>query len=230
MFVKISLKSLLKASLIVFGAFAAVDASSAQALPLTLSLANPGFETPAAGTPSSKFPNGTPGLVWEGNAPSFGVEIFINNAFVSGQNVPAYQGNQFAEVQNNDILDSISQTVTGFIIGRPYSFSFAHRGRAGSDTLSFTVKNGGSSVFTSNYTAGNSAWILNTGTFVATAPSLELVFQGVSSAVLPGQPGSGNFIDAVSLVEVPGPLPLLGVASALAYSRRIRCRISKARS
>lgn len=214
---------MLKASLIVFGAFAAVDASSAQALPLTLSLANPGFETPIG---YSKYPNGTTGLVWEGNAPSFGVEIFPSG-FINGVN--AYQGNQFAEVQNNDILDSISQTVTGFIIGRPYSFSFAHRGRAGSDTLSFTVKNGGSSVFTSNYTAGNTAWILNTGTFVATASSLELVFQGVSNAV-PSQPGVGNFIDAVSLVEVPGPLPLLGAASALAYTRRIRRRISKARS
>jgi len=217
------IQSLLKASLIALGAYAGVDASSAQALPLTLSLANSGFETPIG---YSKYANGTTGLVWEGNAPSFGVEIFPSG-FIGGVN--AYQGNQFAEVQNNNLLDSISQTVTGFTVGRPYSFSFAHRGRAGSDTLSFTVKDGASSVFTSNYTAGSSAWILNTGIFVATASSLELVFQGVSSAV-PSQPGNGNFVDAVSLVEVPGPLPLLGAASALACSRCIRRRINKARS
>ncbi len=219
------LQSLLKASFIAIGAFAVVDASSAQAL--GLSLGNPGFEAPTAGNPSSKFPNGTLGLVWQGNSPSFGVEIFISGAFVSGQNVPAYQGSQFAEVQNDNLLDSISQTVTGFIVGRPYSFSFAHRGRVGNETLNFAVKNGSTSVFSSNYTADSSAWILNTDTFVATAPSLELVFQGVSNVA---GPGLGNFIDAVSLAEVPGPLPLLGAASALAYSRRIRRRISNARS
>jgi len=219
-----STKVVLKGALLVLGLFAAVDASAAHAL----SLSNAGFETPIVPitSVSVKNPNGTAGLYWAGNAPSNAVEIFRSGG-IAGFN--AYEGNQFAEVQNNALLDSISQTVTGFIVGRPYSFSFAHRGRAGNDTLNFAVKNGGTSVFSSNYTAGSSAWILNTDTFVATSPSLELVFQGVSSAA-PSQPGNGNFIDAVSLVEVPGPLPLLGAASAFAYSRRIRRRISKARS
>jgi len=217
-------KAVLKGALLALGLFAAVDASAAHAL----SLSNAGFETPIVpnASVSTKNPNGTADLHWAGNAPSNGVEIFRSGGLAG---FDAYEGNQFGEVQNDALTDSISQTVSGFSNGVLYNFSFAHRGRAGTDTVNFQVKNAGVSIFDSNFTSPNTAWELKTGSFIATGTDLELVFTGFSSAV-PGQPGNGNFIDAVSLVEVPGPLPLLGAASAFAYSRRIRRRISKARS
>jgi len=218
---QITLKALLFASAV----FAGVNASSAHALPLVI---NAGFETPAlTPTPNNqKLPNTTPGIGWTGSGAS-GVEIFTSG-FIPGVN--AYQGNQFGEVQNDALTESLSQTVSGFNVGKVCNFSFAHRGRAGTDTLNFAVKNGGTSVFTNNYTADNSGWILNTGTFVATGTSLEIIYTGVSSAA-PDQPGVGNFIDAVSFTEeVPGPLPIMGAASAFAFSRRIRRRIKKAHS
>jgi hypothetical protein len=199
----------------------AVGASAAHALPL---VPNGGFETPVL-TPgtNAKLPNTTSGIGWAGSGPS-GVEIFTSN-FFSG--VLAYEGNQFGEVQNDALTESLSQTISGFVIGNSYSFTFAHRGRSTNETLKFQVKDGATPLIDSNFTAGTSAWVLNTGNFVASNTSLDVIFTGVNSIDPVGQPGVGNFIDAVSFAEVPGPLPLVGAASAFAFSRRIRRRISK---
>ena len=104
--ISVVLKLLLKASAYASAVFAAVATSSAHALPLVL---NADFETPILPSGQGdqyavKLPNVTTGLEWTGSGPS-GVEIWRSG--FNGLN--AYQGNQFAEVQNNDLLDSISQ-------------------------------------------------------------------------------------------------------------------------
>lgn len=202
----------------------AVGASTAHALPL---VPNGGFETPIL-TPgsSAKLPNTTPDIAWAGSDAQ-GVEIFTSGFFPG---LIAYEGNHFGEVQNDALTETLSQTVSGFLVGKPYNFFFAHRGRGGTDTVKFEVMDGGTSIFNSNYSTDNSAWDLKTGIFTPTSANLQIVFTGVNSVDPIGQPGVGNFIDAVSFSEVPGPLPLMGAASAFAFSRRLRRRISKARS
>ena len=117
-----------------------------------------------------------------------------------------------------------------------FSFAQAARSGTGPNTLNFKIVETGTSntLFSQNYTSDNSdtpKWTLRQGTSLrTTATSVDFIFTGVSSAV-PSQPGNGNFIDAVTAGEsVPGPLPLMGAATAFAYSRRIRRRIKKAQT
>jgi hypothetical protein len=207
---------------------AAVGNNSAQAL----SLSNGSFELPTAGTPSTKFSNGTSNLVWEGS--DGGVEIFSGTFCSSSDCVSAYQGAQWAEVQNNNQTDSITQTITGITPGR-FAFSFAHAARPGTgqNTLNFKIIETGSPLnvlFSQDYQAPDTNWVLNQGVFATQATSVDFIFTGVSTGISPVQPGNGNFIDAVTAVEVPGPLPLMGAATAFAYSRKIRRRITQAKA
>jgi hypothetical protein len=219
--------------------FVALGSSSAYALP---SLSNGSFETPLAGSPSTPFSNGTPGLAWSGSAGA--VEVF-SSPFGSPA-ISAYQGNQFAELQYIG-MDTLSQTVTGVTPGM-YAFSFAHAGRQGTgdNVLKFEVKDTSnplnvlfSQTYTANYSNDTTPWNLRTGTWSTTATSVDFVFTAISTSLYPvgcptigscQQPGNGNFIDAVTVNEVPGPLPLMGAATAFAYSRRIRRRIKIAQA
>ena len=232
------IKTWLKVNLLAVSALVALGSSSAHAIP---TLNNGGFETPPNG--AGRYPNTTTGLSWQGAGSDASVEIFTGNGAVT-----PYQGNQFAEVQNFNLTDSISQTVTGFntgFIGGSYvNFSFAQAARdgTGQNTLNFKIVETGTSntLFSQNYTSqdyDSPRWTLRQGTSLrTTATSVDFIFTGVSTSVCPTGTGpscgNGNFIDAVTAGEtpVPGPLPLMGAATAFAYSRRIRRRIKKAQS
>lgn len=190
-------------------------------------LLNGSFELPDISPSGQAFtPNASiPG--WDG---STGVVEMFRDGTPSG--FTAYEGSQWAEVQAFGLNETIFQDITGVGSGELIRFSFAHRGRAGTDTvqlrLTDTVTN--SVLFSQNYTTGNGAWVVYSNTpqdnVLGTGNTLRLTFEGISSAV-PGQPGNGNFIDAVTFFEeVPGPLPLFGVGAAFAYSRKLRRKIS----
>lgn len=89
-------------------------------------------------------------------------------------------------------------------------------------------------LFSQNYTAPDSTWIPIQGVSSNTqATSVNFVFTTISTAICPSLPcaqaGNGNFIDAVTAgQQVPGPLPLMGAATAFAYGRKIRRRIKQA--
>jgi hypothetical protein len=231
----------LKVNLLAVGALVALGSSSAHAVP---TLSNGSFETPVI-SGFSNVSNSNPNLYWAGSTGS--VDMYQGNQGFLG-NLPAYQGNQFAEVQQSGINDTISQTVTGFSGGSFVTFSFAQAARSGTgqNTLNFKILETGTSntLFSQNYTSDTSdtpKWTLRQGTSLrTTATSVDFIFTGVSTSLYPvgcpgvgscSQPGNGNFIDAVTAGEsVPGPLPLMGAATAFAYSRRIRRRIKKAQS
>jgi hypothetical protein len=135
-------------------------------------------------------------------------------------------------------MDTLSQTVTGVTPGR-YAFSFAHAGRQGTgdNVLNFEVKDTSnpsnilfSQTYTANFNNDPTPWNLRTGTWSpTTATSVDFVFTAISTGVCPTgaeqQCGNGNFIDAVTLREVPGPLPLMGAGLALGWSRKLRSRM-----
>lgn len=221
-----------KSNLVVISVLAVFAAGHAHARPaLTLpTLVNGSFETPSG---AANRNNGTTGLAWTGSDGY--VEIFENGSPLPSASITAYEGTQWAEVQAaanpSGIGDTISQAVTGFTGAFGYKFSFAHRGRAGTDTIQLDIidtTGTPANLFTQQYSTDNSAWVLYQGVFY-TAPattSVDFKFTAISSAV-PTQSGNGNFVDAVSFSEVPGPLPIMGAASAFACSRRIRRRIGK---
>ncbi|MFY7964403.1 MAG: hypothetical protein ACOVO1_05875, partial [Chitinophagaceae bacterium] len=120
------------------------------------------------------------------------------------QGVTAYAGNQFAELNANQVGTQI-QTFPA-TAGDQLSIGFAHRGRAGTDVMSVVVGPvGGPYVTIGTYTDGNTAWgYYNVGYTVPTTGNIEVRFTSVSAAG--GSLSVGNFIDAVSVSLIPLPI------------------------
>jgi hypothetical protein len=146
--------------------------------------------------------------------------------------VPAYEGNQFAEV-NSTGAPPLFQVITGIPAGTPLTYSFAHRGRDGNDTVKLRITDLVTSVdfVNQDFTTGNSAWSLYTASspFLASGNNLKFEFIPVFPTI-----GSGNLIDSVALTgdppAVPGPSPLLGFGTMLGLSSRLRRRIKQSNS
>jgi hypothetical protein len=133
---------------------------------------------------------------------------------------------------------AISQTISGLTVGASYELSFDW---AAGQCVTYGIYCGGefnsgwAIAFGSDMDSVNSGnlaaqtfngWLPYNKVFTATASSQTLSF------LSRGGPSSSNpksMIDNVSLrkVEVPGPLGILGVATAFGYSRRLRRRISR---
>ncbi len=119
------------------------------------------------------------------------VEIWSNGS----NGVPAFAGSFFAEVNAyvaGDLYQDIQTTP-----GTTFTWQFAHRGRAGNDTLQLKMGAPGSTVQITQVTTGNTAWQLYSGTYTVPGGQniTRLEFEAVSSA---GGAGTGNFIDGIS--------------------------------
>ena len=207
---------------------------------------NGGFEIPSLPT-SSSLPNTQTQCTGslpcyletsEGNVPGWqttagptannAIEIWTSGfggGGISTVPVPAYQGNQFTELNSSDSF-TLYQDITGIPVGTRLISSFAHRGRDGIDVVNLEIFDNNVSVFSQNYSTGDQAWSnYLTPTFLASGNTIRLAFTPISAA---GGAARGNFVDAVNLrEETPGPLPLLGASTAFAFSRKLRSRIRR---
>ncbi len=177
---------------------------------------NGGFESPVAGAGTNTYPTSIPG--WKTTDSSF--EIWGSGFY----GVPAYEGIQFAEL-NAFIAGTLYQDVTGVAAGSRVGFQFAHRGRAGVDTMNFLLTDlgldgllgGGDDtvLFTKNYSDGTSAW----GFYDASAESaiyslgntVRFSYTAVDSV---GGPSYGNFLDAADFGVGVGGVPADSVPDA----------------
>jgi GEVED domain/Right handed beta helix region/Domain of unknown function DUF11 len=109
--------------------------------------------------------------------------------------VPAYQGQQFAEINSYAFGRLYQDIIT--TPGVPMRWQFAHRGRAGNDTIRVKIGSPGATTDQGSYTTGNTGWKVYTGSY--TIPAGQTItrfeFEAVSSAT--GNPGQGNFIDDI---------------------------------
>jgi MYXO-CTERM domain-containing protein len=157
------------------------------------SIINGGFEQPdvALGVVAFFDEGQVPG--WETSA-SDGQMEFWGSGF---QGVPAFEGDQFVEL-NANLVATLFQPLC-LVPGDSVSWSFAHRGRLGNDTLRLTI---GTDVITT-VTTGTADWSINEGTYTptltASAP-VQFFFESVSAA---GGSGAGNFLDDVEIVLPP---------------------------
>ncbi len=200
------LRSLMVASVLVLGAGAArADL-----------IVNGSFENPNVGTGFTVFTNGgVPGWTSNNN------EIEINNT-AGSIGFAAYSGAQSAEL-NGTTYDTISQTVTGLVVGKDYLLTWAYSGRVGAGNQQTNVLFNGVQVGQNTSTGAAAGWV-NTSVIVrAAATSQVLSFAAINVG---GSASAGNELDAVTLnayVPEPATIALFGAGLlGLAAWRRPR--------
>jgi uncharacterized repeat protein (TIGR01451 family) len=172
-------------------------------------MTNGSFESPALTTtpptPFEVFETGkiaaynetdVPG--WLSFADSY-IELWRTNNFLG---VPAYEGEQFAEINayvNGSLYQDVATTP-----GSVMTWQFAHRGRAGVDTMNLKMGSPGATVAqinptngTTSFQTGNAAWVVYQGTYAVPAGQTTTRFEYQAVATATGDQGVGNFIDAV---------------------------------
>ncbi|HLP64568.1 choice-of-anchor L domain-containing protein [Flavobacterium sp.] len=132
------------------------------------------------------------------------------------ENVPAYSGTQFLEM-NANFTSTISQDFT-VEPGSTLNIGFAHRGRQGNDTVAVEVGPvGGPYTNLGQFTDGNTAWVLHNLSYLVpnnAGNNYTLRFVSISSAG--GSPSVGNYLDAVSVSSVAcSSEPTTGTVSLL---------------
>jgi hypothetical protein len=209
---------------------------SVQATAGAAALVNGGFENPHyAGGVNFAIDTATAG--WRTTASDHKIEYWANGAL----GVAAYEGTQFVEL-NANMVSTLYQDVSGIAAGSKIGFEFAHRGRAGVDTMRLTITDlgvnnafgGGDDtvLFQQSYSDGNTAWGFYTNATALTAlgHDVRFAYESVSSV---GGSTLGNFLDAAAFgvsagntAAVPEPtsiaLSLLGLAGVGISRRKAR--------
>ena len=105
-------------------------------------LTNGGFENPVF-TANNWYPVASiPG--WTATPSNANIEVWAQPYL----NVAAYEGNQFVEL-NSNLASTIYQDISS-VAGQSVGYTFAHRGRAGTDTMSFTATDLGADGISAN--------------------------------------------------------------------------------
>ena len=120
-----------------------------------------------------------------------GIEIWKSGF----QGVPAFEGSYFAEL-NANVPGMLYQDVQ-LTPGSSYTWSFAHRGRSGVDTINVMMGPPGAAVLQNSFSTGTTAWKSYGGIY--TVPIGQNITRfGFQAA---GSGSSGNFLDAL---KIPG--------------------------
>lgn len=135
---------------------------------------------------------------WRTTATDGQIEVWPDPNF---EDVPAYSGNQFIELNANLIGGVFQDYETP--AATTFTYSFAHRARRpnGNDVCELlTGPPGGPYESIGTFSADNSAWVVNTGTYSTPVdqPVTRFIFQAVSTVT--GDNSVGNFLDSVSFI------------------------------
>lgn len=152
---------------------------------------NNDFESPAYSSNSVNFINHHTMQGWRTTASDGIIEVWNNY-----QNVTAYSGSQFIELNAYEASGVYQDFNTP--IPTAITYSFAHRGRQGTDVCGlYAGPPEGPYELIYTATTGTSAWGFYTGTYVVPAGQTEtrFKFEAISAA---GGLTVGNFLDAIS--------------------------------
>jgi hypothetical protein len=192
-------------------------------------LTNGGFESfPVVGY-GFYSGSGDPTTGWATTAPDNTLEIW-SDGFLG---VPAYEGSYFAEL-NANYASTLYQEVNGLGDFNSINWHFAHRGRDGVDTMRLTITDLGAdqvygngddvTIVQQEYSAGNTAWVFNSGTIISIGNKTRFAFEAVSAV---GGTTQGNLIDDCDfgldvVIPSPGMLSLILIAGLCGVSGRKR--------
>ena len=155
-----------------------------------LVLTNSGFEEPVIPAQSYKIVDESTVPGWETTADDDKIEIWSDGF----HGVPAYEGNQFAEINANKIAglyQDINTTPDTNI-----SWSIVHRGRSGTDHAGVYIGSaGGTLTKVTDMITDNTSWIIYNGTYQVPTGQTQtrIEFRAISTAS--GNDSVGNFID-----------------------------------
>ncbi len=157
------------------------------------SIINGGFEFPVIPIEGSDQFYGSLVPGWSSNSTSGEIELFGTNF----EAIPAYQGRQFAEINASDLGTLYFDIAT--VPGDTLNWSFAHRGRFGTDSLRLEFGPIDSTANSSQaITSGFGEWKIYSGTYLVPAGQTmtRMGFTAISTA---GGATAGNLLDAVTL-------------------------------
>lgn len=162
-------------------------------------LVNGSFEQPVISNPyASLNQSSVPG--WRTHAGDGILELWRPAA---GGLIP-YDGSQNLEVQANSNAAVYQDVAT--TPGTTFTWSFAHRGRSGNDSLAVKIGDINSLVVQQTVTTGNSAWQRYTGTYTVPAGQTTTRFKFEPVSWAGGNSSMGNLVDAVLICANP-PAP-----------------------
>lgn len=147
---------------------------------------------------------------WSTTAADGQIEIWQSGAL----GVPSYRGAQHAEI-NANIFSALFQDVQT-TPGTEIIWSFAHRGRAGVDTVRVEMGAPGAALVSQGtFSTGNTDWDVKSGRYIVPAGQTVTRFQFVAVSTASGNASVGNFIDEVILAplcdfgDAPSSFPVL---------------------
>ena len=164
---------------------------------------------------------------WLTTAPDNLIEVW-------GEYMPiaAYEGTRCVEL-NANYASTLYQTVAPVAAGTSVNWHFAHHGRYGTDTMRLTITDLGNdqawgggddtTLFTNEFSADNTAWVVNYGGVSSLGNSMHFAFEAVSAV---GGNTQGNLIDwcdfGVGVIPAPGAISLLAIGAIIGGTRRRR--------
>ena len=195
------------AAALVFGFVGAIPSHAGQINLVT----NGNFTTPTPLSPGGwgLFSNGTISG-WTTNDPGGNIEI--DTAGAIGPGTDPFSTNSLEVNANNP--ETVSQTITGLVVGQSYTVNYDYGDRPGSGPESMTVSVGGAPLGTNTDPGGNSSlqWHGDSYLFVATGTTETLSFTGLPDT---GLASYGNEVTNVSLYATPEPSTWLLMLSGL---------------
>lgn len=138
---------------------------------------------------------------WSTTASDGTIEIWHSNNTIDGNIHKAFHGNQFAEINANETAALYFDLNTPS--GTMLSWSFAHKGRNGTDALSVNIGAPDAVVIQNTFSTGNTTWALYSGNYSIPIGQhiTRFQFEAISSAS--GNTSTGNFIDSITFVAFP---------------------------
>lgn len=161
---------------------------------------NTGFETaPNPTTYLLKPENEVEGWATIADSPSSGANFTQRNVIEVWKSgfggVPAFEGDYFAELNAN--LPGMLYQDVELTPGSSYTWSFSHRGRSGTDTITVLMGPPDAVVSQGDYSTDNTAWKAYHGVYVV--PIGQYITRFAFQATSPSS--YGNFVDAI---KIPG--------------------------
>ena len=176
----------------------------------TTGLLNGGFEAPVQGANSFLIQSQDLVPGWTTTATDSQIEIWSTPY----QGVTAYEGNQFAEMNANQVA-SLYQDITT-VPGSTITYQFAHRARSlGNPAVVVDTAGvqagppGQAGVTLKTFSDDSTAWVVQRGTYIVPAGQYITRFQFNSISAGAGAASVGNFIDGVQFSTDTCVTPIL---------------------